>query len=1410
MQSRAFISHAGHSHAGRTIKEQLENDLDMETFFSIDHIESGDQIMETILENLVKTDVLFLILNSQSRYREWVRWEYCFCREHNIKIIPVVSRTIKPHLSEIKWFDSSIKYIENNRIDDDLTDDVWDAITKSSEMLEQRALARNRIRIDAEADKAECTLDGEVAISGTGQEPVGEVYVHHPVDGNGAPHSIYVTGLRTDPHGRFRFKLRPGQVVGSRTDKIFVEIRFGPKSKLIQIAVKGGSAAARTAPGRPYASGGVGQDSADARQKMDEISRGAVRGISTTIRNRTIPLDDRVSDIEKALAKRGRVAVTGEKGSGKSVLLCKAYERLAESRPAFFVRCDDHLGAESFEDLDKDIVPGLNFADALYEVARRAKPVVVFDSVDAISRSKKPMNALKHLLQKLWANDRISTVISVRSYDYEYSSNINRTDWGEEYRLKPIADSELEQMLEHLGNPGVPDRLKGMFYNPFRLKLLSLILEKSPDADFGDMRHETDLYYKHWHEYVEKTESPARAKELLYGVSLEMAKRQQTAIPYDDFGDQGLMDGVCGEGVLVRNKDSLGFFHHAYLDYVISKFIIERQDLVEFISNDGYNTFLRPTVVFALSWLHRDKPALFACTVERILKSDLKYFWKISALTAMSQITELGGQDFSAIADLLTREKVLRGHFFIELAKRANPIWFELWKDAYFEKWISDPALKPDLITSYLRSIKHEARHADIFRAVRKIVERAGNVFDQRNAVKLAAELETDGHEGWMSKMATNEHVHARAGLAESLPKLMDACPRAVPDIFCDLFTYEEKSKEKTTAASYGTFNLTSNLRQDNMMVVWQLGEMFPGLLKKNPELMVRAAIQLFERILHPLRKRQEGDIIEDSGTYYADIADPRHKIIKDVKEYVGGCAEEELRRLAPIIRKTRLATFRALLLDAMVARKERFLQEIFAELSDPQAYLVGGMGGSVLAAIGGVAAMLEKEQAASLLDTIMDARQPGKSGSGAAALMRKAAFLSAFPQDLLGPVHRDVLDRHSPKLGVPSSGPKVQVRKDAEPDPRKILERHCGGDKGLDRRDVLMALLKCLEGGVELDEVEVSGMRRLLSDCKGDPDPAESEDEQDGSLAYSFTVRGLVAECAIIMTDMYKDASLVPLVRELSKDPSSMVRADVCKSLPRLANYDYGLAYEIGLEYSRDRDRRVQFFVQDMLRIAAGKDASHALRMLENMVGAGNKSEHVGAYMLYLALAKSEPRAASLLDAAIDGAESEICMHLPFYLKRYVDEFRDEALDIFYRLLDDPDHQVREKACFFLLGWAEDSADGGLLPKIERHLDRIASETERSPCDPRLLEELAKFLAKKWERMPGKSLEYLEKIAGMEGYAPVQPVLAEETLKVLSGLLHQPLPERQAQRCLDVLDTYAMAGWPDALGLLSAMEKRD
>ena len=829
--------------------------------------------------------------------------------------------------------------------------------------------------------------------------------------------------------------------------------------------------------------------------------------------------------------------------------------------------------------------------------------------------------------------------------------------------------------------------------------------------------------------------------------------------------------------------------------------------MVKSVSEAEYNVFLRPTIVFTLSLLHKRDPNQFVSTIERMLKSNLKYFWKISALTAMSQVTDLGEQDFSEIGSLLA-EKMLQRHFLREAEKQANAIWFELWKGTAFAEWVSDPDPNAYFLIRYMQSIKDKVDSKDLFCAVQKIVSRLGNVYVQRHAMDLVAGIEVDGKAEWVSQMATNEHAHVRHGLANSLPKLLDACPHAVPDIFCDLFTYKEKSNETTTAASYGTLSLTSNKQQDNSMVVWQLGELFPELLKKNPELMMRGAIRLFEKILHTMHQNQDGKIIEDEMTYYSDDSNER-RIIKDIEEYVVKCPEEELRRLTPIIRETNLSIFRAPLLDAMVARKEKFLQEIWSEISNPQAYQVGGMTGSVCAAITNIAQMLNRDQMSDLLDTVMrppDKRRPGDEYH---ILMRQARFLSAFPQDLLGPDHLAVLAKYQ-KIITSDLQQGIQRQEIIErSESKNAMKRYFDGEHGLPKTDILRDVLERLEDEAELDPKEISYIRRLLLDSRDDPDPVEdSEDDTGDFITLPFTVRGLTAECAAIMIDRCKDDSLVPLVRHLSKDPSNIVRGDVCKNLWHLARYDYDLAYEIGLEYSLDRDRRVQFFMRNMLQITAEKNTTHMLRILENIMDAGNKSKHVASCLLYLSLAKNKSRATTRLNATINGSDSEICMHLPFHLKPYMTKFQNRALDIFYRLLCDSNHKVREKACFFLLGWVEDSTDDRLLPKIDRHLDRIVAEIECEPCDPRLLEHLARFLGKKWEQIP-KSLEYLEKIASMKWYSLGQPVLAEETLKVLAGL-HQPLPEKESQKCLDVLDAYAMAGWPGALELLSAMEKRD
>ena len=95
-----------------------------------------------------------------------------------------------------------------------------------------------------------------------------------------------------------------------------------------------------------------------------------------------------------------------------------------------------------------------------------------------------------------------------------------------------------------------------------------------------------------------------------------------------------------------------------------------------------------------------------------------------------------------------------------------------------------------------------------------------------------------------------------------------------------------------------------------------------------------------------------------------------------------------------------------------------------------------------------------------------------------------------------------------------------------------------------------------------------------------------------------------------------------------------------------------------------------------------------------------------------------------------------------------FTDEFQDQSLELLYKLLDDPSNEVREKAAFFTLCSLEKddiTEHMGYLKKIRKHLKRISCEGKREKADPRLIEELLRFLGNFWHLLLEDAVEYLE-----------------------------------------------------------------
>ena len=1485
MEAEAFISHTEMSgtYAAELIQDHLSRtDLEMKSFLSKNTIKYGDDISEEILNFLVKTDVLFVIFESGVTTSDWVKWEYEFCKERGILTIPIVVEAFQRKLKvKCPWVKSNEKFISYKN-DGQLADKIYNSVDDRKEDLERRALERNKIQLKANSDKSSYTEEETVKISGKIKNAIiGTAYLHIPIEqGEYKPLKTQEINKSITPDGedfeiKFKLPKSPSPIISSQ--KWFIELKFATKSKIIPINIRSldedvtAPNKGKLSESKPSQRSGKKSMSTIIKEKVSLISRGTFQSIPQTINDQTITRSNYIDEITGLLKNSDRIVVTGEKGSGKSVLMCQLYKKLAEQYSVLLLRCDDYLGISSLDELNEKIIPGFNFIDSIQRTSTKSnKLIIILDSLDAISRNEKSMNIFKQFLKSIWGTSKVQTITSVRSYDYEYSPSINTTDWGKQHKLELLKTEELDAVLTELGSPKISDKLKSILYNPLHLQLLSLILKKSPDADFTNIKNEIELYDEHWNTYVDRLERSFEVQNSLYEIVQSMSSLQKISIPYGSFGSEQIMQEILSRNIISRSSssDSISFFHHAYLDYVTSRFILsQHSEFVDYLQEDEYNVFLRPTIVFALSILNKRDPKQAIRIILKILHSELKYFWKISTITALAKINENDNHDLSDLGNFLTNNGVLQRHFLMEIKKQENVLWFNLWKDSFFVKWSSVNNTNSWFIVDYLKSIvTFVYNHAHIFKLLQLLVSHSEHDWTKRETMQLSSEIDAEGKAKWLLRLSSSDDTSIRSGIAESLPKLIETDPEIIPDVFCNLFTYVETSTEQTQLGTYGTMALTSTKTQDNSIIIWKIGELFPELLKKDPAQMLISVIRVFETLRSEELKIQ-GDVVEDHGYIWfkrsSSYLRDENKILHHVINYLKNCSDQKIIEFIPTLKSTRLATIHSILLECLINKKKSFKDEIFQFILNPRVYKILTLGKSVRTAIKEICPLLEQDQIKKMLAVVMNIKFTSKKldeESKRGLIKIKAGFLSEFPEGVLQPQHKEILNifsRTDLKYEHPyqSSDKIVEASENADTklDPEDIIARYMGKELESGQKiELLEAIAEYLGkktkesrcepssvprkstkrhfprtelGSHELSKSKFQPIREFLIQNKDDPDPQSNSEDDESFMIYHATIRGLTAKCLILLLFHSNDKTLVPIVKELANDPINKVRGEVCDYLGHLFYYDYDLTYSITLQYSVDPDIRIQFFLRSVLNFIVHKNPAHATLIVSNMLNTlstnNKKMKGIESFLIYLALHKKEKSAIDLLNKVVDCQlfSPEVRSSIPFRLKEeylFKNEFQNQSLDILYRLLDDPDPSVRHKAALFTLNSFEknDSAENEkFVKKIGNHLDRISAEVYKRPLEPRLLENLVGFLEEFWHLLPEKTIDYLEEIIDkeIEGYSTHQPVLAKKSVKILTGLFqHRFLSLDNRERCLNILDKYAMAGWHEALKLLSAMERPD
>ena len=427
MNAKAFISHTerGGTDIARIIQDQLKtSNHQMESFLSQHSIEQGERIPEKILTGLSTSDILILIIDPLTIKSKWVEWEYTFCVTRKIPLLVYVDKNYVANVDDINWLDAGIKYnIYDFEKYDALRSEVWQNIAVKKSDLENNSHIRESTQLSITSIFNKTYSEHEkIKISGStnkSEPEPGKCYFHIPQMSNiEYPMSTTDLKITIQPiEQNFTFEIEiPTLCIVKNEQVCFIEVYFESKSIIIPITI---TKKDNRVNNRKLSDSQSSNADIFTSEMIDTIlqpvSDGTYSSIPKYISDQTIVRTDDIKKITKTLENENRIVITGNKGAGKSVFLCQLYKELINNYSILFLRCDNYLNINSLDELNNNIIVDHNFNDVIQHLSPQSKLLVIFDSLDVISRNVKVMDIFKNFIKTLWGMKNIKTISTVRS-----------------------------------------------------------------------------------------------------------------------------------------------------------------------------------------------------------------------------------------------------------------------------------------------------------------------------------------------------------------------------------------------------------------------------------------------------------------------------------------------------------------------------------------------------------------------------------------------------------------------------------------------------------------------------------------------------------------------------------------------------------------------------------------------------------------------------------------------------------------------------------------------------------------------------------------------------------------------------------------------------------------------------------
>ncbi|GHV77306.1 hypothetical protein AGMMS49942_21270 [Spirochaetia bacterium] len=380
--------------------------------------------------------------------------------------------------------------------------------------------------------------------------------------------------------------------------------------------------------------------------------------------------DELYSEVTKD-SYSGLTLLTGSAGSGKSGVVRQLIEKLrSENIPCLSFRIDQLIDIKTEEELGKVIT---NIDKSPITVLKGIYPdrssVVIIDQVDAISEVSGRKGLLKEIIirmvQKAIFYRTIKIILVCRTFDLENDPRLRMLEDDHKALKMSVPfltwNDDIAPLLKEKG-------IDTSSYNEVQRKLLCVPINLSIFLRLEDRKSIYSTRKELFEKLIDEKSKIFRKQnfnfemiEVLSEISQWMSEHQELEVPIECLDKySSSIDILASEGLLVKTKTRLHYFHESFFDYIYARsFINQKMSIHSLLLSDEQFLFRRTQVRQILEHMRQSDIKRYLTELPQILiRRNIRYHIKLAVCQWLSTVEDPRLEEFNIILKLDRRQDV--------------------------------------------------------------------------------------------------------------------------------------------------------------------------------------------------------------------------------------------------------------------------------------------------------------------------------------------------------------------------------------------------------------------------------------------------------------------------------------------------------------------------------------------------------------------------------------------------------------------------------------------------------------------------------------------------------------------------------------------------------------------------------